>query len=219
MLVAVVGIQPIVATLILMVAGRGHRAADHAGQIITINSSPVQADRRTATGSRCRSRSSSSRRCTASTALVSRRTALGHADRVGRRQRRGEPPRRRPLPQPDHPRVRVLGSLLRDRRAHDQLRDQGRGRQQRRASGSSSTRSSPSSSAAPRSRGGRYFLAGTLVGALLIQTLTTTIYSIGIPPGDHAAVQGARRHRRLPAPVARLPRQGRPAAPPAREHR
>ena len=31
-------------------------------------------------------------------------------------------------------------------------------------------------------RGGRYFIAGTLVGALLIQTLTTTIYSIGIPP-------------------------------------
>ena len=30
--------------------------------------------------------------------------------------------------------------------------------------------------------GGRYFLAGTLVGALIIQTLTTTIYSIGIPP-------------------------------------
>jgi simple sugar transport system permease protein len=30
--------------------------------------------------------------------------------------------------------------------------------------------------------GGRYFLAGTMVGAVLIQTLTTTIYSIGIPP-------------------------------------
>ena len=30
--------------------------------------------------------------------------------------------------------------------------------------------------------GGRYFLAGTLVGAILIQTLATTIYSIGIPP-------------------------------------
>ena len=29
--------------------------------------------------------------------------------------------------------------------------------------------------------GGRFFLAGTLVGALLIQTLTTTIYSIGHP--------------------------------------
>jgi galactofuranose transport system permease protein len=30
--------------------------------------------------------------------------------------------------------------------------------------------------------GGRYYLAGTMVGALVIQTLTTTIYSIGIPP-------------------------------------
>jgi ribose/xylose/arabinose/galactoside ABC-type transport system permease subunit len=30
--------------------------------------------------------------------------------------------------------------------------------------------------------GGRYFLAGTVVGALIIQTLTTTIYTIGIPP-------------------------------------
>ena len=30
--------------------------------------------------------------------------------------------------------------------------------------------------------GGRYFLAGTVVGALMIQTLTTTVYSIGIPP-------------------------------------
>ena len=30
--------------------------------------------------------------------------------------------------------------------------------------------------------GGRFFLAGTVVGALLIQTLTTTIYSIGVPP-------------------------------------
>jgi len=30
--------------------------------------------------------------------------------------------------------------------------------------------------------GGRFFLAGTLVGAILIQTLVTTIYSIGIPP-------------------------------------
>jgi simple sugar transport system permease protein len=30
--------------------------------------------------------------------------------------------------------------------------------------------------------GGRYLLAGTVVGALVIQTLTTTIYTIGIPP-------------------------------------
>ncbi|HEY0827660.1 MAG TPA: ABC transporter permease [Bacilli bacterium] len=30
--------------------------------------------------------------------------------------------------------------------------------------------------------GGRFYLLGTLVGALIIQTLTTTIYSIGVPP-------------------------------------
>lgn len=30
--------------------------------------------------------------------------------------------------------------------------------------------------------GGRYFLMGTVVGALIIQSLTTTIYSIGVPP-------------------------------------
>ncbi len=31
-------------------------------------------------------------------------------------------------------------------------------------------------------RGGRYFLGGTVVGALFIQTLSTTIYSIGVNP-------------------------------------
>lgn len=30
--------------------------------------------------------------------------------------------------------------------------------------------------------GGRFYLTGTLVGALIIQTLTTTIYMIGVPP-------------------------------------
>lgn len=30
--------------------------------------------------------------------------------------------------------------------------------------------------------GGRYSLSGTLVGALVIQSLTTTVYSIGVPP-------------------------------------
>ena len=41
----------------------------------------------------------------------------------------------------------------------------------------------------------------------LIQTLTTTVYTDRHPAGDHAAVQGARRHRRLPDPVRRLPRR------------
>ncbi|MBU5441293.1 ABC transporter permease [Paenibacillus sp. MSJ-34] len=30
--------------------------------------------------------------------------------------------------------------------------------------------------------GGRFYLTGTLVGALIIQTLTTTIYMVGVPP-------------------------------------
>ncbi|MCZ8522526.1 MULTISPECIES: ABC transporter permease [Paenibacillus] len=30
--------------------------------------------------------------------------------------------------------------------------------------------------------GGRFYLAGTVLGALIIQTLTTTIYSLGVPP-------------------------------------
>ncbi|WP_419874202.1 ABC transporter permease [Candidatus Pristimantibacillus sp. PTI5] len=30
--------------------------------------------------------------------------------------------------------------------------------------------------------GGRYYLTGTIIGALIIQTLTTTIYMIGVPP-------------------------------------
>ncbi|GAA4834975.1 ABC transporter permease [Paenibacillus vulneris] len=30
--------------------------------------------------------------------------------------------------------------------------------------------------------GGRFYLSGTIIGALIIQTLTTSIYSIGVPP-------------------------------------
>ena len=37
--------------------------------------------------------------------------------------------------------------------------------------------------------GGRFSLAGSLVGALIIQTLTTTIYSIGVPPQVNLVVK------------------------------
>jgi simple sugar transport system permease protein len=37
--------------------------------------------------------------------------------------------------------------------------------------------------------GGRFSLAGTLVGALIIQALTTTIYSIGVPPQVNLVVK------------------------------
>ena len=41
-LVAVIGIQPIIATLVLMVAGRGLAQLITDGQIITINSAPYK---------------------------------------------------------------------------------------------------------------------------------------------------------------------------------
>jgi ribose/xylose/arabinose/galactoside ABC-type transport system permease subunit len=39
--------------------------------------------------------------------------------------------------------------------------------------------------------GGRFSLAGSVVGAVIIQTLTTTIYSIGVPPEINLVVKAA----------------------------
>ena len=58
--------------------------------------------------------------------------------------------------------------------------------------------------------GGRFFLAGTLIGAVLIQTLTTTIYSIGIPPETTLLFKALVVTARLPDPVAGVPGQGVP---------
>ena len=55
--------------------------------------------------------------------------------------------------------------------------------------------------------GGRFSLAGTLVGALVIQTLATTIPTIGIPPQTNYLFKADRRDRRVPAPVAEGPRR------------
>jgi simple sugar transport system permease protein len=72
--------------------------------------------------------------------------------------------------------------------------------------------------------GGRYSLAGTLVGALVIQTLVTTVYTVGIPPiatmvfkaavvtavcllqSETTAAAFARRRRKsvVPKPVAEV---------------
>lgn len=37
--------------------------------------------------------------------------------------------------------------------------------------------------------GGRFYLSGTIVGALIIQTMTTTIYTIGVPPEINLVVK------------------------------
>jgi simple sugar transport system permease protein len=179
-LVAVVGIQPIVATLILMVAGRGLAQLITSGQIITINSSPydllgngywlalpfalfVVALMYGVSG------------------LFSRRTALGMLiESVGGNAEAS----------------RLAGVRSRNliilAYAFSGL-----------CSGiaglmiSSGIKGADGNNAGlwfeldailavviggTALAGGRYFISGTLVGALLIQTLTTTIYSIGVPP-------------------------------------
>ena len=207
------GIQPIIATLILMVAGRGVAQLITDGQIITVDSPPYKLLGGGLLARRCRSRAH--RRGV----IVLRRRCdpahrAGHAHRVGRRQRRGQPAGRHPVAavhrgwctSSSRLCAGVAGLMVTSNVV-------GRRRQQRRPAGSSSTRSSPSSSAARRWPAGGSRSAGTVVGALVIQTLTTTVYTIGHPAGDHAAVQGARRHRRLPDPVAAVPRAAR--VPPA----
>ena len=179
-LVAVIGIQPIIATLILMVAGRGIAQLITSGQIITITSSPYE-------------RIGSGYLFTlpfslfivagvfAVTALVSRRTALGMLiEAVGgnKEASRLAGIRSRGLIMLTY----VFSGLC---------------------AGIAGLMISSIVSGADGNNaglwieldailavviggtalaGGRYFLAGTMIGAVLIQTLVTTIYSIGIPP-------------------------------------
>jgi len=66
--------------------------------------------------------------------------------------------------------------------------------------------------------GGRYSLTGTLIGALVIQTLTTTVYTIGVPPETtlvfKAAVVIAVCLLQSPRVTGTLRRPAGPAAPP-----
>jgi ribose/xylose/arabinose/galactoside ABC-type transport system permease subunit len=179
-LVAVIGIQPIIATLILMVAGRGIAQLITQGQIITINSTPY-------------ARIGGGYLLTlpfaifivvgvvAVTGVVSRRTALGMLiEAVGgnREASRLAGIRARGLVLLAYVFsglcAGIAGLMI-----------------------SSNVSSADGNNAGlwieldailavviggTALAGGRYFLAGTMVGAVLIQTLTTTIYSIGIPP-------------------------------------
>jgi ribose/xylose/arabinose/galactoside ABC-type transport system permease subunit len=179
-LVAVVGVQPIIATLILLVAGRGIAQLITSGQIITINSSPYE-------------RIGAGYLFTlpfsifivagvfAATALVSRRTALGMLiEAVGgnREASRLAGIRSRGLVMLAYAFsglcAGIAGLMI-----------------------SSIVSSADGNNAGlwieldailavviggTALAGGRFFLAGTIVGAVLIQTLVTTIYSIGIPP-------------------------------------
>ena len=202
-LVAVIGIQPIIATLILMVSGRGIAQLITSGQIITINSHPYAQ----IGGGYWLTLPISlfiAAAMYAVTALVSRKSALGmliesvggnaEASRLaGVRSR-----------EPDHARVRLLRSLRRDRRPDAQLRDQGRRREQRgpvvRARRDPRRRHrrhrSRRRSLLPRRDARRRDPDPDAGDDDLLDRHSA---------GDDAALQGPRRDDRLPHAVARVP--------------
>jgi ribose/xylose/arabinose/galactoside ABC-type transport system permease subunit len=179
-LVAVIGIQPIIATLVLMVAGRGVAQLITDGQIITINSEPYKLigggywltlpfSLFVVAGAY------------ALAALVSRRSALGMLiEAVGGN---AEASRLTGVRSRSVILLAYVFSGLCAGIAGLMI--------------SSNVSSADGNNAGlwieldailavvlggTALTGGRYFLAGTIVGALTIQTLTTSIYSIGVPP-------------------------------------
>ena len=97
-LVAGIGIQPIIATLILMVAGRGLAQLITDGQIITINSAPYKLIGGGYWLDPAVLASSSRWPCVAADRVAHPADRARPAHRVGRRQRRGQPAGRHPLP-------------------------------------------------------------------------------------------------------------------------
>ncbi|MGC7100878.1 ABC transporter permease [Amycolatopsis lurida] len=219
-LVSVIGIQPIIATLILMVAGRGLAQLITGGQIITVDSDPFRvlgggywfglpAPILIALG------------VVAATALVVRRSALGLlVESVG-----GNPEASRLAG------VRARGLLV--------LVYVFCGL----CAGLAGLMVSSNVSSADGNNaglwieldailavviggtllsGGRFSLGGTVLGALLIQTLSTTVYTVGVPPESTLLVKALvvtvvclvqspafraklRRRRKPPAPAPAEP--------------
>jgi galactofuranose transport system permease protein len=179
-LVAWIGIQPIIATLVLMVAGRGVAQLITSGQIITINSSPYKV----IGGGYLLTLPFSIYIAVAAfgvMGLLSRRTALGMLiEAVGGN---AEASRLAGVRSRNLVLLAYVFSGLCSGIAGLMI--------------SSNVNSADGNNAGlwieldailavvlggTALTGGRYFLAGTIVGALTIQTLTTTIYSIGVPP-------------------------------------
>ncbi|MBN1172508.1 MAG: ABC transporter permease [Micromonosporaceae bacterium] len=180
LLVAGAGIQPIIATLILMVAGRGVAQLITDGQIITVNSSPYKV----IGGGYLATLPFSILLVAivvAATALLTRRTALGLLlESVGGNAEAS----------------RLVGIRSRGLIAMTYI-----------VAGlcagvaglmiSSNVSSADGNNAGlwieldailavviggTSLLGGRFSLTGTVIGALIIQTLSTTIYTIGVPP-------------------------------------
>ena len=181
-LVAVLGIQPIVATLILMVAGRGIAQLISQGEIITIVSSPY---RKIGGGYMLALPFSIFivALVFTVTALISRRTAFGMLiESVGGNK---EASRLAGIRSRSLIMIAYVFSGLCAGIAGLMI--------------SSNVNSADGNNAGlwieldailavviggTALAGGRYFLTGTIVGAVLIQTLVTTVYSIGVPSGS-----------------------------------
>ena len=188
LLVARVGMQPIIATLILMVAGRGIAQLITGGQIITIYYAALLLPRQRLPARACPSRSSSWRWCSSRCYLAITRTALGlfiqavginpTAARVA-----GVQARRLVVGAYAFCGVcaGVAGLLI-----------------------SSNVKSADGNNAGQLLEldailavtlggtaltGGRFSLVGSVIGALIIQTLTYAIYSLGVPPEINLVVK------------------------------
>lgn len=179
-LVAVLGIQPIIATLILMTAGRGIAMLITEGQILTVNSAPFKfigsgflAGIPVAT--------IVAAVVLALVALLTRRTALGvliESVGINPEASRQAGVRARGLLFTVYALSAVLAAVAGLILTSNQT-----------AADSNNTGWLIELDAilavvlgGTSLNGGRYSLTGTLVGALVIQTLITTVYTVGIPP-------------------------------------
>jgi ribose/xylose/arabinose/galactoside ABC-type transport system permease subunit len=179
-LVAVVGIQPIIATLILMTAGRGIAMLITEGQIITVKSDPfaflgsgfiLGVPVATVAGVLI----------FALAALFTRRTAMGlmiEAVGINPEASRQAGVRARGLMFSVYALCAVLAGIAGLILTSNQT-----------AADANNTGLFIELDAilavvlgGTSLAGGRYSLGGTLVGALVIQTLVTTVYTVGIPP-------------------------------------
>ena len=179
-LVSVLGIQPIIATLVLMTAGRGMAMLITEGQIVTVNNDVF---RQVGAGFVVLPIAILiSLAMLAAVALLTRRTALGmliEAVGVNPEASRLAGVRSRTIIWTVYV---FCGAVRRRRRADDRVERQRGGRQQRGPvdRDGRDPRGRHRRHVARRAAGTRS--TGTLVGALVIQTLTTTVYTIGVPP-------------------------------------
>ncbi len=190
LLVAKVGMQPIIATLILMVAGRGIAQLITDGQIITIYYAPYFfIGNGYLLGPAVRGVASSPR-CWLALHLADDAHGAGPVHPGHRHQPGGGAAGRAAATRLITVCVYVFCGLTAGVAGLiDQLQRQERRRQQRRPAARARRHPGGRRSAAPRSPADASASRGSVLGALIIQTLTSTIYSIGVPPEVNLVVK------------------------------